>query len=153
MAKKTFTLQTVLSVTTGRLLIESKGPNDNGISDMYEILSHMTGDSVWTHQLGRFAEECKPWLFRWFPELATASACLDKLDEWIKKDMTGTAQEGIKMWLTEIKMLDPRIQDTYEIEQIPMDDHNHKDPYDELVIMRGTDEGIIVKESEETNGN
>ena len=135
MAKKCFHLRTVLSVTTGRLLTESESPNDNGIGKMYALLGHMTGDSPFTHQLGRFAEECKPWLFRWFPELATANACLDKLDEWIKKDKTGTNEEGIKIWLTELKMLDPRIQDVYEIGQIPMDDHDRKEPYKERKIM------------------
>ena len=144
---KTFTLRTVLSVTTGRLLTEPKGPRDNGIDRMYELLNHMTGDSAFTHQLGRFAEECKPWLFRWFPELATASACLDKLDDWIKRDKTGTNEEGIKMWLTELKMLEPKIKDAYSIGQIPMDDHDKKDAYDELVAMRGTDEDIIVVET------
>ena len=131
--KKEFALRTILSVTTGRLLTESDKPNDNGIGKMYDLLSHMTGDSVWTHQLGRFAEECKPWPLRWFPELATASACLVKLDDWIKKDKTGTAEEGIKIWLTELKMLDPRIQEAYEIGQ----------------IMRGTDEGIVLIEPPE----
>jgi len=144
---KTFTLRTVLSVTTGRLLTEPKGPRDNGIDRMYELLNHMTGDSAFTHQLGRFAEECKPWLFRWFPELATASACLDKLDDWIKRDKTGTNEEGIKMWLTELKMLELKIKDVYSIGQIPMDDHDKKDAYDELVAMRGTDEDIIVVET------
>lgn len=142
--KKTFPLNVVLSVTTGRLLTSPKSATDNGIGNMYELLGHMTNDSPYTHQLGRFAEECKPWLFHWFLELGTASACLDKLDRWIKADKTPDKQEAMKLWLIEIKMLDPRIQDEYEIGQIPQDDHDKKHPYDELVAMRGTDEGIIV---------
>jgi len=143
-SKKSFTLRTILSVTTGRLLTKSKGPTDNGIEDMYQLLGHMTGDSPFTHQLGRFADECKPWLFRWFPELKMANAALPKLDEWIKIDKTGTKEEGVKMWLAELKLLAPNIKDTYQIGRIPMDDHDKKHPYDELVIMRGTDEGIVV---------
>lgn len=69
MATKTFPLGVVLTVTTGRLLTKSKSQNDNGIGDLYDILGHMTGDSPFTHQLGRFAAECKPWLYRWFPEI------------------------------------------------------------------------------------
>lgn len=141
---KTFGLQTILSVTTGRLLTEPEGERDNGIGRMYELLGHMTNDSPFTHQLGRFAEEYKPWLLRWFPELAIANACLDKLDAWIKDDMTGTGQEGIKMWIAELKMLEPKIQDEYEVDQIPMDDHDKKHPWDELVAMRGSDEGVVV---------
>lgn len=143
MAKKIFTLRTILSVTTGRLLTEPEGERDNGIGRMYELLGHMTNDSPFTHQLGRFAEECKPWLFRWFPELGMANGYLDKLDAWIKKDQTDR-QEGIKMWIAELKLLEPNIQDEYEIDRIPMDDHDKKHPWDELVAMRGSDEGIIV---------
>lgn len=121
MNEKTFTLRTILTVTTGRLLTEPKGDCNNGIGDLYEILNHMTGDSAFTHQLVRFSDECKPWLFRWFPELKIANACLDKLDKWIKIDKIGTAQKGVKMWLAELKMLDPKIQDTYQVSQIPMD--------------------------------
>ena len=141
--KATFTLRTILSVTTGRLLTEPEGPQGNGIGRMYKLLGHMTNDSPFTHQLGRFVEECKPCLFRWFPELSMANACLNELDKWIERDNTD-GKEGIKMWIAEIKMLDDRIQDSYDVGQIPRDDHDIKDPYDELVIMRGTDEGIVV---------
>ena len=47
-----FPLRTILTVTTGRLLTKAKGPRDNGIGDLYEILGYMTGDNgVMTHQL------------------------------------------------------------------------------------------------------
>ena len=129
---KTFTLRTVLSVTTGRLLTESEGPRDNGIGRMYELLNHMTGDSAFTYQLGRFAEECKPWLFRWFPELKIANAFLNEkgLDECISK--TATPEEGIVMWLNMLKTLEPKIKDQYDIGQIPMDDHDKKDSLKKL---------------------
>lgn len=145
--KKTFALRTILSVTTGRLLTEPQGERDNGIGRMYELLGHMTNDSPFTHQLGRFAEECKPWLLKWFPELKMVNACLDKLDGWIKKDQTD-GQEGIKLWIAELQLLDPKIQHNYDIGPIPMDDHDKKHPWDELAAMRGTDEGIIVLGSE-----
>ncbi len=148
MATKTFPLRVVLTVTTGRLLTESKGPSDNGIDDLYALLGHMTNDQPFKHQPGRFAKECKPWLFRWFPELGNANACLGKLDEWIKREPT-CLDEGVKMWLTELRMLFPDIKEQYEIDQIPRDDHDHKNPMDELIAMRGTDEGIIVIGNEE----
>jgi len=110
---------------------------------MYKLLNHMTGDSAFTHQLGRFADECKPWLLHWFPELKMANACLAKLDGWIKRDKTGTG-EGVKMWLAELKLLEPKIKDTYEVGQIPMDDHDVRHPYDELVSMLGTDKNIVI---------
>jgi hypothetical protein len=144
---KVFPLRTILTVTTGRLLTQPKGEDDNGIGDLYEILGWMTNDSPYTHQLGRFAEESKPWLFRWFPELGTASACLDKLDGWLSKmrdKSSEGAEQALAFWFTEIKMLEPRLKDEYEVPKIPADDHEQKEPYAELVSVRGTDEGIVV---------
>ena len=143
--KKAFTLRAVLTVTTGRLLTERKGPNDNGIGDLYDILNHMTRDNLFTHQLGRAAGECKLWLLRWFPELAVFADGAT-LDKWIAADKTGTGQEAIKMWLAEMKVMFPEIRDEYEIEPIPQGDHDVKDPYDELVQMRGTAEGVVIIE-------
>lgn len=127
---KTFSLRTVLTVTTGRLLTEPKSGRDNGIGDLYELLGWMTMDSPFTHQLGRFADECKSHLFRLFPELGLASACLPKLDNWLEKsqDMPET---GIRMWLTELQMLFPEIKKEYAIPQFPLD-HTVKNPIEEL---------------------
>lgn len=149
MSKKTFPLRVILTVTTGRLLTEGKGPNDNGIGDLYEILGFMTNDSPMTHQLGRFAEECKPWLYRWFPELQKAEepkwlARFDTLIEDSKHHESETIESAIETWLKWIQ--EPGtlgLKSEYEIGTIPMDDHERKNPYDELVIERGTDEGII----------
>jgi hypothetical protein len=129
--KKAFPTRAILSVTTGRLLTKSPKPGDNGIGDMYELLGWMTNDSPFTHQLGRFAEECKPWLLRWFPELATVEAEIVAACEAGRVEAVCDAMEV-------------RFGKTIEVERIPQDDHEKKHPYDELVAMRGTDEGILV---------
>lgn len=147
---KRFPLRVLLTVTTDRLLTEptpcphSPSGFDNGIGDLYQLLGWLTDDSPFTHQLGRFSKECKPHLFRWFPELGTANACLGKLGRWLKSDRTPMKQESIQMWITEIKMLDPRIKDHYDVPRIPKDDHRPMNPIEELVAMRGTNEGVIV---------
>lgn len=136
MSNKTrkFPLCTVLTVTTKRLLTKRRGPDDNGIGDLYDILTHMTNDSVCTPQLGRFSDECRPWLLRWFPELVPVLGSLRSLDEWVSK----------APWLAELRMMFPDIKGEYEIGQIPPDDHEVKDHYDEFVEMRGTDEGVVL---------
>ena len=48
------------------------------------------------------------------------------------------------MWLDEKRLIFSDVKDEYEIGQIPQDDHETKDAYDELVTMCGTDEGIIL---------
>lgn len=133
---KTFPLRVLLTVTTGRLLTE---PHDggNGIDQLYAILDWMTNDQNFTHQLPRVAEECKPWLFKWFPELAPCGvqSALDSFDRWRKADKTGTAQEAIKMWLTELKMMFPTLKDEYDVPRIHPPDHARKDPVKELIEM------------------
>lgn len=148
MSNKTrkFPLRTVLTVTTGRLLTRRRGPHDNGIDDLYDILAHMTNDSVWTHQLGRFGNECRPWLLRWFPEL-DSPVMRNATAELEDMDALATGLDERRTWTdTWIDSLIAQgiCHSQYEIGQIPRDDHEVKDPYDELVIMRGTDEGIIL---------
>jgi hypothetical protein len=131
---KKFSLRTILTVTTGRLLTEGKSEDDNGIGDLYEILGWMTNDSPYTHQLGRFADECKPYLYKWFPELAFGEARLDYLDQWISKAPT-CPQTGIKMWICELTMMFPAIKNEYDIPRINMESHVFKNPVDELIKM------------------
>lgn len=149
---KTFTLGTVLSVTTGRLLtVPTDGNDGNGIGDLYDLLGWMTNDSPFTHQLGRFSAECKPWLLRWHPELAEADKHLtedsgaDSLDYMIKcvKESGHDTRFAVSNWLS-LCVADWGMKREYDITRIPRDDHEVKNPYDELVEMRGTDEGIVI---------
>lgn len=133
-----FPLRVVLSVTTGRLLTKPQSENDNGISDLYDILGHMTSDQVWTHQLPRLGRECGPWLLRWYPQLAVASEWLGDLDERIWLD---GAHSAIEAWLCE---MEKRLGSKFAVGQIPPDDHDQIHPYDELVVMRGGDEWITL---------
>lgn len=136
---KRFPLRVVLSASTGRLLTEPKGPHDNGIGDLYEILNWMTNDNLMTHQLPRAAGECQPWLLRWFPELRGANECLGDLGKMLEQ---GDPRIAIEMWLETMAI--GGMKREYEVPQIPRDDHDVIDPYDELVQMRGSDEGIIL---------
>jgi hypothetical protein len=145
---KTFSLRTVLTVTTGRLLTEPKGPNDNGIGDLYELLNWITGDNLFTHQLPRAGETAKPYLLKCFPELWPVCASLNSLDQWIAKDRTG-GHEGIKMWLTEIRMMFPEIKAAYDIAPLP-DGWVHVDPIIEAETMVGDRSKIIVLEAKRT---
>lgn len=139
MTTKRFETRVLLSVTTGRLLTRSEGLRDNGIGAMYELLGWMTKDEPFTHQLPRFAEECKPWLLRWFHELQTATDALPLLDAELAK---GQPENAVEYWLGTLELAGlPR---EYDVPQIPDDDHERKHPYDELVQMRGTDEGIVI---------
>lgn len=144
METKKFGIEVLLSVTTGRLLTKRKGERDNGISDLYELLGWMTSDSPFTHQLGRFSDECKPWLLRWWPNLARfedtkVDTSMDEIFSGDKSTLEQRFQEWLKLRATEFGC-----EMTYSVPKIPRDDHTIRNPYDELVEMRGTDEGIVI---------
>lgn len=150
---KTFSARVLLTVTTGRLLTKSKGDRNNGIGDLYEILGWMTEDSPFTHQLGRFAEECKPWLLKWFPELEVAGSSknIARLDELCEnaKARCENLESALEMWFK--WMMEPGtagLKESYEVQRIPLDNHESKSPIEELVEMRGgKTDGITVLET------
>lgn len=140
---KRFPLRVLLSITTSRLLTKPRGESDNGIGDVYDILGWMTNDPPMTHQIPRFCEECRPWLLRWFPELAHASteAALGELDLLLPVH----PEAAVEAWFMHLQRGMPGVfQDEYDVPRIPRDDHTVKNPYDELVEMQGTDEKIIL---------
>lgn len=131
-----FATRTILSVTTGRLLTKSEGPRDNGISDMYRLMGWMTGDEPFTHQLGRFAKECKPHLLAWFPELAKAESQLKLLDELRE---TNDVEFAIEAWLATLAL-----PESYDVPTIPEGTHKHINPLEELVGIVGKDKVVAV---------
>ncbi len=139
---KTFGLRTVLSITTGRLLTKPQ-------SDLYKLLGWMTNDLPFTHQLPRFINECKPWLLWWFPELTKANSLLPDLDKVLSRYSQSRPNfrafvEGTVWGWCERVQEECGCNPEYDIPRIPQDDHERKHPYDELVVMRGTDKRIIV---------
>jgi hypothetical protein len=57
-----FALGAVLSVVTGVVLTDDFG-------QIHELLDHMTGDALFTHQLPRAADECAAEVYRQHPQL------------------------------------------------------------------------------------
>lgn len=105
-----FHLGDVLSVTTGRLL------SPNGIAGVYAILNFMTGDTVFTHQLGRFADECKPYLLKQHPGLAAVDHSEVTSDYW-------------NAWLTDQVL---KFGEQLEVQPLPEGEHYYIEPISEL---------------------
>lgn len=132
METKQFSLNTVASVITGRVLTSPKSDDDNGISDIYEILSWMTDDEVYTHQIPRFMSECKPYLLKQYPSLSACISQLHILDNLLPAAKRGGgAQVAVDHYITwlrgEIELLP-----FYDVAKIPQDDHTKKDPVEEM---------------------
>lgn len=77
MTSRQFHISDVLSITTGRLV------SARHMDGIYDILSFLTGDSIYTHQIPRVMREVKPWLRQQypllFPENPPVKALLDGL--------------------------------------------------------------------------
>lgn len=136
---KQFPLRVVLTASTGRLLTKARGPHDNGIGDLYEILNWMTGDNLFTHQLPRAGDACKPVLLAAFPELAKANDALNLLDQGLEMR---ESNEAIEHWLTQIQMIAPEIKETYDVPRIA--EWTHINPVLEAQTMVGKDKVIVV---------
>lgn len=119
---KTFDLGDILSLTTGRLV------SLRHVSGIYDILNYMTHDDLFTHQLPRAGRECKPWLLRQHPQLASV-------------DASGINEDNWRSWLSDQKAL---FGDELSVDRIPQDDHDRVDPVAELESMVGKDKVIVV---------
>jgi hypothetical protein len=119
--KRTFTLGQVLTITGEKLLCE--------VGDVYDILNFMTGDGLYTHQLPRARDECKPWVLRQHPQL-----------EGI--DSNAVTPETYRQWLSEQVEL---LGNAFELEPIPADDHERRNPIEELVEMVGPERVVVLE--------
>jgi hypothetical protein len=113
MTDRIFPLGDVLSITTGRLLSESH------VQGIYEILNHMTGESLYTHQLPRAVEVCAPVLRALFPALVGEDPTLEGADE-------------LKVYLTEAK---ERLGNSFPVPALNKTDYVVMNPLVELATM------------------
>lgn len=118
--KKPFSIEQVLSIVGGKLLCN--------IGGIYEILNHMTQDTIYTHQIPRACDECNPWLLRWFPQLADY-------------DDSSVTPENVKEW---VRAMVKKYGETLEVDSIPRDDHEIIDPIKEAEKMFGKHHVITV---------
>ena len=110
---KTFSLKDVLTVTTGIFLCDD-------IGDLYDILNHLTGENLYTHQLGRAAKYARPYIFSFYPFL-----------EDIQVPEINSKEEVDQFILSLILL---GYQENYELGQMP--NFIPKDPIQELIEMR-----------------
>lgn len=116
MPKKSFHLADILYVATGVYL---RPAGYDGMSKIYDILKFMVGEKVFSIQIPRVREECRPYL-------------LDELP-WLKDiDASVVTQENWKEWLAEQIA---KYGEFHEISPIPPDDHEHRDIEEEAAQL------------------
>ncbi|MCG5464202.1 hypothetical protein MED01_002367 [Micromonospora sp. MED01] len=108
-----FHLGDILTVTTDVFVAP------DGFGAVHKLLDHMTGDTLFTHQLPRAADECKPELLRQHPDLAAI----------VPPTFNGEAH--VRSWLTEQA---DRYGTHREVQPLPTGDHTRINPLDELAM-------------------
>jgi hypothetical protein len=139
METRQFHLGDILSISHERLV------SPRHIGGVYDILNFMTGDNLFTHQLPRASRECKPWLLRQLPFLATPeiTRAVDELGAAL--DLTGDKgdrEKVVKKWLAGMVK---KYGKTHPVQPIPPDDHDRVNPITELEEMAGKDRVIVVE--------
>ena len=128
---KDFPTLAVLSITSGRLLTQSKDTSEgNGIDQTYEVLRWMTDDLPFTD------EECKQWIYQWHPEIIEA----DKLIE--NKLIEKCEAEDVKACQTAMLA---KFGETITLQKVPQSYHEIKNATDELFEV-GEKNGIKIVE-------
>jgi hypothetical protein len=122
MTTKAFPTDAVLSAVTGVLV--------SPIGGIYEVLSWMTGESVYTHQLPRIGKEAAQVVLALHPELAQAYAEVKEVnpDNWRHWRDTWIARYGA----------------TLSVPKLTIDQHERIDPISELAESVHPDRIIVV---------
>ena len=129
MDTRLFHISDVLTVTTGRML------STRGIDGVYDILNFMTHDNLFTHQLPRAMDECRPYLLRQYPALNDID--MREIDALTTQSIAATTlKDLLDKWVEEqSQRLDIPIM--LNVEQIPSNAHEIKGPIEEFIEMRG----------------
>jgi hypothetical protein len=98
------------------------------IDGVYEILNFMTRDNLFTHQLPRASDECRPALLAQHPQL-------------VNVDATGVNKENWRKWLDEQIT---RFGESLQVTALEAGAHDRRNPLDELVDMVGPDRVLPV---------
>lgn len=108
---RTFHLGVLISITDGHLV----APNQT--DDIYEILNYMSNDELETVQLGRVADECKPYLFEQFPFLREI-------------DGSSITRENVWGWLAEQVA---KYGEWHEVRPMHFEDHETLSPIEDAL--------------------
>ena len=143
MKARKFHLGDVLSITTGLLL------SPRHMDGIYDILNFMTGDNLFTPQLPRAKDECKPYLLEQFPQLDSPEMhfAIGELKEMMKTP-SGKKEPAMLLlgWLSKLTSGKYGIvcEEMLEVKPLPKGAHIIKDPVMETAETMGQSKKVIV---------
>jgi hypothetical protein len=143
METKMFHISDVLSITTGYLV------STRHMDGVYDILNFMTNDNLFTHQLPRASDECKPYLREQFPQLdgPQMQFALGELLEMLKTPSGRKEADKLVLgWISKLVSgkYGIKCKEMLEVKRVPQGAHQQKDPVEEAVEMTGDPKKVIV---------
>ena len=137
---KLFDLGDVLTITTGLLV------SRRHMDGVYEILNHMTGENLYTHQIPRAMRSCKPDLLRQHPQLADVdTASLEKALAASPETMEAATQVVLD-WLDRQAAIYGK---ELRVRPLPPSADGAPDPVQEAIDLVGKDRVIVVERTPE----
>jgi hypothetical protein len=119
---RAFPLDEVLTVSTGRLVARRH------MDAVYDVLNHLIGDNLMTHQLPRAMDSCQPAVLAQHPDLAEITGAAVPADA-----------EHIWPWLD-------ALAEKYGAERVlvPIADWERRDPIEEACDIVGAEKVWVV---------
>lgn len=120
--EKQFHIGDVLSITTGHLV------SPRLMDGVYDILNFMTDDNLFTSQLPRVSDECKPYLLAQHPQLKNV-------------DASGVTTKNHQKWFDQQVA---RFGKKLLVRQVPCGQHKFRNPLNEAAEMIGGTNKVIA---------
>jgi hypothetical protein len=132
MNTRRFELGDILSVTTECLV------SRRHIDGVYDILGYMTGETLFTHQLPRANDMCRPALLAQHPQLTDV-----RLPD---EPESGWTQDTVNAW---VDSLAPMYGRELEVVPLPESQRDPQNPIEELCDMVGPEKVLVFPVSDE----
>lgn len=123
---RSFHLGDILSATTGALV------SPTHMDGVQRILSFMVGEDLFTHQLPRAVDECKPALLEQHPDLAAV----------VFPDTVAHTEVEVEAWLAQQVALFGEYRDVLPLRP---EDHTHINPFVELRTMAPQADLLVIE--------
>lgn len=122
--ERDFDLGDILTVVTGNLV------SLRHMEGVYDILSFMAGEPVYTHQIGRVLGEAKPVILRQHPQLASVT---------VPDNVEGN--DAVAVWVAEQKS---EFGETLPVSPMTIAQHERIDPLSELAERVHPDRIMVI---------
>lgn len=146
MTTKQFHIGDLISLSTDRLV------SPRHMDGLYDILNYMTGDNLWTHQLPRACDVCRPHLHEqhpWLEDPEIQTIAIGELMRMLESPNIKSQDDAMKLVMGWLSKLASTYGEMHAITPLEKGVWNHIDPVDEAVTIKGKDNVVAVVVNDE----